>query len=81
MKSIIVILAGLWTSWRYTDLYSDQTLFNMIAPLGVFIFLISLLLWLLLMTPLGGRAGRADGYGSDSSDFGGDSWGGDGGGD
>lgn len=75
MKSIIVILAGLWTCWRYTNLYSDQTLFNMIAPLGVFIFLISLLLWLVLMTPLGGRDSRADGYSSDSNDFASDSWG------
>lgn len=81
MKSLIIICVGLWASWRYTDLYSDQTLFNMVAPLGVSVFVIALTLWLVLNTPLKGKNKKADGYGSDGVDFGGGSCGSDSGGD
>ncbi|SEQ13553.1 hypothetical protein SAMN03080615_00584 [Amphritea atlantica] len=82
MKSIVIILAGLWISWHYTDLHSDQTLFNMVAPLGVLIFGASLAVWLVLRMGSGGRGSRSDGYSGDSGGFfDGDSGGGDGGGD
>ena len=72
MKSLMVICAGLWVSWRYTNLYSDQALYNMVAPIGLLLFVIALMIWLVLFTPLGGQSGKADSYSGDSGDFGGD---------
>ena len=71
MKSLIVILLGLFTSWHYSDLESESTLYNLVAPIGVFVFLVSLCLWLVLKAGFGEKT-DGNGFIGSSSDFGGD---------
>ena len=70
MKSLVIILIGIYFCWQYTDLSSENLLPGVLAPLGFTVFLISLLLWLLLHTPVG----RSNG---DGGFIGGDGGGGD----
>ncbi|MEZ0122161.1 MAG: hypothetical protein AB9Q22_10450 [Candidatus Reddybacter sp.] len=72
MKWLVFILLCLLTSWHYTDLSAESAWQNMLAPIGVFIFLISLCLWLVVKAGFGSKASRGGGF------FGGDG-GGDGG--
>lgn len=77
MKSLIIIVLGLWGSWYFTDISSSNFLYNALAPFGVFIFLCALLVWLVTKAGLGGKT---DSGGSAGGFFGGgDSGGGDGG--
>lgn len=77
MKSLIFILIGLYLSWHYTDLASDSSIQNALAPLGVFIFLILLAMWFVSKGDRRGGTGTSGG----SGDYSGDSCsGGDGGG-
>lgn len=48
MKSLLIILAALGTSWYYTDLESESPLGSVVAPLFVLMFLISLAIWLVM---------------------------------
>lgn len=73
MKSLVIILIGIYLSWLYTDLSSEQLLPGVLAPLGLTVFIISLLLWLVLNTTVGHSTG-------DSGFFSGGDGGGDGGG-
>ncbi|MDJ0834278.1 MAG: hypothetical protein QNJ69_12195 [Gammaproteobacteria bacterium] len=77
MKSLVLILTGMFLCWHYTDLASDGTLQGVLAPLGFIFFLVSLLIWLILRLPLG-RGSSDSGY--IDSGGGGDWGGGDGGG-
>ncbi len=79
MKHLIIILAGLYLSWRLTDLASEDVLSGMVAPIAVFVFLVALLAWLLIKTGLSGRDSAGGFYGGDGGGFGGDGGGGDGG--
>ena len=72
MKSLLVILIGLFTSWRYTDLSSDSSLCSVLAPLGVFVFLVSLGAWLVLKAGFGGRTDGGAGSHGGEGGFGGD---------
>lgn len=72
MRSLIIIVLGLVSSWHFTQLGSPSLFAGTIAPILVAVFLIALLLWLLANTGFGRRA-KGDGF-----DFDG---GGDGGGD
>ena len=74
MKSLIVILLGLYGSWHVTDLASDSSLQRVLAPLGVVIFFIALAIWLVLKAGFGAQANRS---GSFFSGDGGDGGGGD----
>ncbi len=49
MKSLLIILVGLVLSVRYTDLSSDSAIASLVAPFGIFIFFISLALWLVML--------------------------------
>lgn len=66
MKSLVVILAGLWGSCRYTDLYSSDMLFNLMAPLGLVVFVIWLTFWLVVHADLVLRGHSDDAYQVDS---------------
>lgn len=81
MRSLIVILLGLYGSWDAIDLNSKSVLHNAIAPLAFVLFLIGLAVWLALkLGPGSGGYDSGSGWdGNDFSDGGGDS-GGDGGG-
>lgn len=64
MKSLIIIIAGLVISYHFTDIRSENSLYSVIFPIGVFIFLCSAVIWLTLR--IGNRSG-----GSSSADSGG----------
>ena len=61
MKSLIIILIGLYSSWHFTDLSSESSLYSIVAPIGVFVFFISLALWLVLKAGFGGKADSSGG--------------------
>ncbi len=63
MKSLIIILIGIYFCWQYTDLSSENLLSGVLAPLGFTVFLISLLLWLVLHTPVGRSSGDVGFFG------------------
>lgn len=71
MKSFLIILAGLFLSWYFTDLSSDSSFQNILAPIFLFVFLIALAIWLILKAGFGKRI--------DDNDFGGGGGGFDGG--
>jgi hypothetical protein len=60
MQSLLTILIGLTSSWYFTDLSSDSFLQSIVAPIGIFIFLISFLLWLVIKGGMGGKANSGD---------------------
>ncbi len=84
MISWIVVLSGLYFSWIYTDLSSEFVLYSRILPISVLVFMVATLIkFVLLFGPGGGRGGGSWGDGGDGgSGFGGDGGcgGGDGGG-
>lgn len=81
MKSLIVILIGLFVTWHYTDLSSDNAFQSVLLPILVFIFLVAFAMWLVLKAGFGRRVDR-DGYsGSGDGGDGGGFFDGDGGGD
>jgi apolipoprotein N-acyltransferase len=45
MRSFIVIVAMLALCWIFTDVRSDNALFNVLAPLGAVVFTVALLIW------------------------------------
>lgn len=69
MKSLAIILTGLWASSQSIDLYSDDALYNMIAPAGLVICVIALTFWLVLHADLVLYRHHSDGYQSDKTDF------------
>ena len=79
MKSLLIILSGLLSSWHYTDLSSESTLQNVLAPIGVVIFLISFCFWLVLKAGFGSKTSKNGGFFGGNGGFGGDGGGGDGG--
>ena len=76
MKILILILIGLVVSFIYTDLKSDSALTNIVAPLGILVFLISLAIWLVMLFHKKGIDQNTSPGGIDSGGFG-DSGGGD----
>ena len=80
MKALVVILAGLYGAWHFTDLSSPDALNSVVAPFAVFIFLVALMLWLVLKGGFAGKAERGGLLGDNDGSFGGDGGGGDGGG-
>jgi hypothetical protein len=71
MQSLLTILIGLTSSWYFTDLSSDSILNSILARFGIFIFLISFILWLVTKGGMGGKANSSD-IGGGSFDGGGD---------
>jgi hypothetical protein len=74
LKSLIIIVLGLVSSWHFTQMGSPNLFAGTIAPILVAVFLIALLLWLVANAGFGRSLNRGDG----GFDFDG---GGDGGGD
>jgi|SaaInlStandDraft_4_1057021.scaffolds.fasta_scaffold63167_1 hypothetical protein len=72
MKSLIIILLGLSISWYFTDLSSDSSRQNMLAPIGVIMFLISFAIWLVLKAGFGTKANRSGGFFGGDGGFDGD---------
>lgn len=76
MKALLIILSGLVASWYFTDLASDSGFRSILAPLGIFLFLIAAAIWLVGYFQKSGINQRTK-HGGGGSDF----FGGDGGGD
>lgn len=73
LKSLIIIVLGLVSSWHFTQLGAASLFAGVIAPILVAVFLIALLLWLLERGWIGGRGyGDTGGFDSDGGDGGGD---------
>ena len=72
MKSLLIILIGLYASWHYTDLSSENSVYSVLAPLGIFVFLISLGFWLVVKAGLSGRSDGGSGFHGGDGGFGGD---------
>jgi len=81
MKSLIFIIVGLCSSLYFTDISSSNVLFNVLAPLGIFIFFCLLCFWLILSAnPHKKSSSDIGSVPVESSHYGGgDSGGGDGG--
>lgn len=79
MKSLAIILVGLYLSWRYTNVQSEQSLYSVWAPLACMAFLLALVVWAFGRLAVNGAGGGCSG-GSSSFDGGSDCGGSDGGG-
>lgn len=77
MKSLIVILVLLVTCWLITDVRSDNSLFNVIAPLGVVFFSIAFAVWVAFALAARRSGGNQPSPGPDFFDPGSGSGGGD----
>ena len=77
MKSLAIIIIGLAASWYYSDIESESVLSSAIAPLGIALFLISFLIWVVIFLHNRGIS-QTTSHNGDSGGFGGF---GDGGGD
>lgn len=78
MKSLAIILIGLFVSYYVTDISSEVTAYRVFAPLGGMLFLIALALWLVLKAGAGKKSDSSSGGGGGFFG-GGDGVGGDGG--
>lgn len=72
MKSLIFFVLCLICSWYFTDIESPNFLYSALAPFGVFIFLCSLLIWLVVKAGIGGKSYSDSGTTSNGGYFGGD---------
>ena len=54
MKSLLFILIGLFITFYFADMESATVLQYIFAPIGVFIFLVCFLLWLVFNANVGG---------------------------
>lgn len=68
MKSLIIILMGLYGSWHYMDVLSKHGFNSVFAPLMFMVFLVSLAVWVIVKANLGEEA---DGGYVNTNDFGG----------
>ncbi len=74
MKSFIIIGIGLYGSWHFMNLSSDNTFYAAICPILFVLFLISAVIWLVTRAGFSGRTSDRDSGGGgffDSSDGGG----------
>ena len=49
LLSLVAIICGLVAAWYFTDLVSESAFKSILAPLLVAVFLISLMLWLVML--------------------------------
>jgi hypothetical protein len=81
MKALVIILAGLYGAWHFTDLNADSGWYNTVAPLMVAGFFLALLFWVILRQGQSARGRRGSGFGAgyfgDNDGGGGDIGGGD----
>jgi len=64
MKSLVIICLGLYGSWHFMDIESDNMFYAAICPILFFIFLISGMIWLVTRGGVSGRTSdRSSGYG------------------
>jgi len=64
MKSFIIISLGLYGSWHFMDLSSDNTFYAAICPILLTLFLISAAIWLVIKSGVSGRISSRDTGGS-----------------
>ena len=76
MKALVIIITGLALSWNFTDIESESIWTGIIAPLGLVVFLISLLLWIVMFLHNRGIS-QTTSHNGDSGGFGGFGDGGD----
>ena len=55
MKSLMVILLGLFASWHFTELGTDDIFRAYISPIAFCILLMALAVWLVLKAGFGSR--------------------------
>ncbi len=63
MKMLFVIFLGLFSSWHLTDLSSESSFQSIFAPILLFVFLISLAIWIVIKTRLGKMSDGGTFYG------------------
>lgn len=73
MKTLAVILVGLYVSWRYTDVQSEQALHSVWAPLACMVFLLALVVWAFGRLAVNAAGGSGGGYSGSSNSIGGGS--------
>ena len=69
MKSFTIIGLGLYGSWHFMDLSSDNTFYAAICPILFALFLISAVIWLVTRGGLSGRTSDRDIGGSMGGSF------------
>lgn len=55
MKSLIIILTSLAFSYYHTDISSESSFYSVVCPVGVFICLLSLVVWITLKNAVAAR--------------------------
>ena len=60
MKSFIIIGLGLYGSWHFMDLSSDNTFYAAVCPILFVLFLISAAIWLVTRGGFSGRTSDRD---------------------
>ena len=55
MKALLFILAGLLGSYYFTDIRSENSFYSVLCPVGVFLFLLLLMLWVAQRKAAGAR--------------------------
>ncbi|PCJ38624.1 MAG: hypothetical protein COA99_11625 [Moraxellaceae bacterium] len=73
MKSWLVILIGLASTWHYMQLSSDSFFYSAVLPFLLFIFIMAAVIKIAVKL---GSGGNGSGYGGDGGFGGGDSGGG-----
>lgn len=82
MQPLITILIGLVLSYHFTDVESENAFYSLVCPIGIFIFLCALAIWLVQRFASGlssnssgdggaGIGGSSDHCGGDGGDCGG----------
>lgn len=61
MKSLIIIMTGLFGSWHYMDISSEHAFYAAICPILFILFLIAAALWLVMKAGFGGRTSSRGG--------------------
>ncbi|MFV1872496.1 MAG: hypothetical protein ACMZ64_04090 [Oleiphilus sp.] len=61
MKSLIIIMIGLYGSWHFMDISSEHALYAALCPILFILFLISAALWLVTKAGFDRRTSKRDG--------------------
>lgn len=70
MKSLIVILSGLYGTWSYIDLRAENGFYSVFMPLMFAIFLMAFFIWVAVKVKDRATTNSDSGYGGDIGGFG-----------